>query len=72
MVAGVRLGASFESMTPVTLFQTRRRQQISSQDVFSYAVSQEGNKFLFNTLLDQRETPPLSIVLNWETEMENR
>jgi eukaryotic-like serine/threonine-protein kinase len=69
MAAGVKLGASFESTTPVALFQTRRRQKISSQDVFSYAVSQEGNRFLFNTLLDQRETPPLSIVLNWEAEM---
>jgi eukaryotic-like serine/threonine-protein kinase len=69
MAAGVKLGASFESTTPVALFQTRRRQKISSQDVFSYAVNEDGNSFLFNTLLDQRETPPLSIVLNWEAEM---
>jgi len=72
MVAGVKLGTSFESMTPVALFQTRRRQEISSQDVFSYTVSQDGSKFLFNTLLEQREAPPLSIVLNWEAELENQ
>ena len=72
MAAGVKLGTSFESMTPGALFQTRRRQEISSQDVFSYTVSQDGSKFLFNTLLEQREAPPLSIVLNWEAEMENQ
>jgi serine/threonine protein kinase len=71
MAASVKLGASFEAMTPVALFQTRRRQKISSQDVFTYAVGEGGNKFLFNTLVDQRESPPLSIIRNWNVEMEN-
>jgi hypothetical protein len=70
MAASVKLGASFEAMTPVALFQTRRRQKISSQDVFTYAVGEGGNKFLFNTLVDQRESPPLSIIRNWNAEME--
>ncbi len=70
MAAPVKMGASFESMTPVPLFQTRRRQKISSQDVFTYAVSADGNKFLFNTLVDQKEAPPLSIVMNWNLGLE--
>jgi eukaryotic-like serine/threonine-protein kinase len=70
MATNVKLGASFESMMPVPLFQTRRRQKISSQDIFTYAISEDGNKFLFNTLMDQRETPPLSIIRNWNAELE--
>jgi eukaryotic-like serine/threonine-protein kinase len=70
MATTVKLGASFESMMPVPLFQTRRRQKISSQDIFTYAISEDGNKFLFNTLMDQRETPPLSIIRNWNAELE--
>jgi Tol biopolymer transport system component len=70
MAASVKLGAKFEAQTPVELFQTRRRQKISSQDVFTYAVSADGNKFLFNTLVDQKETPPLSIIRNWNAEAE--
>lgn len=70
MASNVKLGASFEAMTPVALFQTRRRQKISSQDVFTYAVTGDGNKFLFNTLMDQREAPPLSIIRNWNAEAE--
>jgi Tol biopolymer transport system component len=70
MAAAVKTGTSFESMTPVALFQTRRRQKISSQDVFTYAVSADGSKFLFNTLVDQKEAPPLSIIRNWNAEGE--
>ncbi|HEY1481253.1 MAG TPA: protein kinase [Candidatus Acidoferrum sp.] len=70
MAASVKLGTGFEAMTPVALFQTRRRQKISSQDVFTYAVSADGNNFLFNTLMDQREAPPLSVIQNWKGEIE--
>lgn len=70
MVTNVKLGTSFESMMPVPLFQTRRRQKISSQDIFTYAISEDGNKFLFNTLMDQREAPPLSIIKNWNADLE--
>jgi len=70
MAASVKLGASFEAMTPVPLFQTRGRQKISSQDVFTYAVGEGGNKFLFNTLMDQREAPLLSIIRNWTADIE--
>jgi Tol biopolymer transport system component len=70
MSANVKMGSSFEAMTPIPLFQTRRRQKISSQDVFTYSVSKDGNKFLFNTLMEQREAPPLSIVHSWNAELE--
>jgi hypothetical protein len=44
--------------------------KISSQDVFTYAVGEGGNKFLFNTLMDQREAPPLSTIRNWTADIE--
>jgi Tol biopolymer transport system component len=70
MASSVKLGAGFEATAPTPLFQTRRRQKISSQDVFTYAVTENGNKFLFNTLMDQREVPPLSIIRNWNAALE--
>jgi hypothetical protein len=66
----VKLGATFEETAPVPLFQTRRRQKISSQDAFTYAVAQNGTKFLFNTLMDQNEVPPLTIIRNWNVNLE--
>ncbi len=70
MSAKVNLGSSFEAMTPVALFQSRRRQKISSQDVFTYAVSNDGDRFLFNTIVDRRQATPLWIMQNWALQME--
>ena len=70
MAAPVTSGASFEAGPPVALFQTHRRQPMSSQDTFSYDVSQDGQRFLVATRLDEANAAPLSIVLNWASAME--
>ena len=70
MAVSVKLGTNFEAMAPVALFQTRRRQKISSQDIYTYTVTGDGQKFLFNTQMEQREAAPLSIIRNWTAELE--
>jgi eukaryotic-like serine/threonine-protein kinase len=70
MAVPVSIGASFEAGTPVALFQTHRRQPMSSQDLFSYDVSSDGQRFLIATKLDEPNTAPLSVVLNWTSETE--
>jgi len=65
----VTTAASFEAGAPVTLFQTHRRQAVSAQDVFSYDVSGDGQKFLILTKIDEGNPAPLSVVLNWASEM---
>ncbi len=70
MAAPVRLGISFEAGPPAVLFQTHLRQPISAQDVFSYDVTGDGQRFLINTKVDEPNASPLSIVLNWASEME--
>jgi len=71
MAAEVKTGSSFEAKDPVALFQTRSRQRISSQDMFSYSVSRDGNRFLINTIVDEPNAAPFSITLNWAAELEN-
>ena len=61
---------NFESGTPVALFQTHLRQPISAMDVVSYDVSPDGQKFLINTKMEDPNTAPLSVLLNWTAEME--
>ncbi len=63
-------GASFVTGSPVALFQTHRRQPVSAQDVFSYDVSGDGQRFLIITKVDQANAAPLSITLNWSSELE--
>jgi Tol biopolymer transport system component len=70
MAVPVRLGTSFEAGSPLVLFQTHLRQPISAQDVFSYDVTGDGQRFLVNTKVDEPNAAPLSIILNWASEME--
>jgi eukaryotic-like serine/threonine-protein kinase len=70
MAVAVKTGESFEASSPVALFQTHRRQPISTLDVFSYDVSGDGQRFLVITKQDEAHAAPLSIHLNWASEME--
>jgi Tol biopolymer transport system component len=70
MAVPMKIGTTFEAGTPVALFQTHASQLISSQDVFSYDVAADGQRFLINTKVDEPNTAPLSIILNWASEME--
>jgi hypothetical protein len=66
----VKAAGNFEAGAPVTLFQTHTRQPISMMDAFTYDVSSHGQKFLINTRMDETNAAPLSIILNWASEME--
>jgi Tol biopolymer transport system component len=70
MTVAVKTGASFEADSPVALFQTHRRQPVSAQDFFSYDVSADGQRFLIATKSDEANAAPLSVLLNWASDME--
>jgi len=70
MAAAVTTGASFKAGSPVVLFQTHRRLPVSSQDDFSYDVSGDGQRFLIATKVDEANAAPLSVLLNWASQME--
>ncbi len=69
MAVEVKTSGSFEARQPVVLFQMRSRQRISSQDVFTYNINRNGDRFLVNAIVDEPNVPPLSIVLNWSAEL---
>jgi len=60
----------FDAGTPIALFETHRRQPISSQDVFSYDTSKDGNQFLIADKSEKVGAAPLSVYLNWTRELE--
>jgi Tol biopolymer transport system component len=70
MAAEVKTGAGFEAGFPSVLFVTHPRQPISAMDFFSYDVTPDGQKFLVNTKVDSSNSAPLSVILNWSSEME--
>jgi hypothetical protein len=70
MAVSVRAGGNFEAGSPVTLFKAHLRQPISVLDRVSYDVTADGQRFLINTKVDEPNAAPLSVILNWATEME--
>ena len=66
----VKADNNFEAGSPTTLFQTHLRQPISALDIVSYDVTANGQKFLVNTKVDEANAAPLSVILNWASEME--
>jgi Tol biopolymer transport system component/tRNA A-37 threonylcarbamoyl transferase component Bud32 len=70
MAVTVTTGASFKAGSPAALFQTHRRRPLSFLDVFSYDVSGDGQRFLIATKVDEANAAPLSVLLNWASEIE--
>ncbi|HKV77254.1 MAG TPA: protein kinase [Candidatus Sulfotelmatobacter sp.] len=70
MAVPVRASGVFEAGTPVALFQTHLRQPISALDHVSYDVTADGQKFLLNSKSSFVNTAPVSVILNWISEME--
>jgi serine/threonine protein kinase/WD40 repeat protein len=65
MAVDVKEGAAFEAEVARPLFQIRRREHISSSDLFSYDVSADGQRFLVNTDVGETTSPLLTVVVNW-------
>jgi hypothetical protein len=70
MAVPVKTDPSFEAGSPVALFQAHRRQPVSAQDMFSYDVTSDGQRFLVATRIDEANPAPLTIYLNWAAELE--
>lgn len=66
MAVPVRTGSKFEFQSPVPLFATRAHEPITAEEFFTYDVSADGQRFLVNTSVEQHESRPADIILNWE------
>ena len=57
---------TFATGTPSPLFQIHGRAPISSTDVFTYDVANDGKRFLVNRYVRPEHVAPLTILLNAE------
>ena len=69
MAVSVDTKNEFDSGTPATLFQTNPREQIATTEQVVYDVRHDGQRFLVNTKYDHGSAHPMSVILNWQTEM---
>jgi eukaryotic-like serine/threonine-protein kinase len=68
MSVPVKTGSNFDAGTPTVLFQANPREMFATSELFSYDVSNDGQKFLINTQL-KTEMTPMSVVLNWNAKL---
>ena len=72
MAVEVKIGPSFEAGTAAPLFQIRRRQPVSSVDLFSYDVAADGQRFLVNADTGESTSAPLTAIINWTAGLKTR
>lgn len=65
----VNTQGAFSSGNPTPLFQSPLRAQVSSTDLFTYAVTKDGQRFLINRYVKPQQVSPLRIVLNATAEL---
>jgi Tol biopolymer transport system component len=69
MAASLDTKTEFESGTPTVLFQTDPRERVATTEVIIYDVSRDGQRFLANTNYNNGSAHPISVLLNWKSEM---
>jgi hypothetical protein len=55
---------SFATGNPTPLFQIHGRAVISSTDIFTYDVAQDGQRFLLNRYIKPNHVTPLTVILH--------
>jgi hypothetical protein len=70
MAAPVKTGPSFEPGVPAPLFELNVPPVAGVGFGWSYDIAPDG-RFLVNTVVD-RSSPPLTVVVNWLTEIGRR
>jgi protease II len=69
MSVDVKAGAGFEAALPVVLFETRSQTVAMASSRNHYVVSDDGQRFLVNTIVDRVNHAPIQVVLNWTAAM---
>ena len=62
MAVDVKLGSTFETSAPKTLFQT---QVVRHEAPNRYVVTGDGQRFLVNSPVGEVSQTPITVVLNW-------
>jgi hypothetical protein len=61
-------GKSIEPGVPTALFETRIGGAVQGSYKQQYVVSADGQRFLMNTVVGERSSSPVTVILNWHPE----
>ncbi len=71
MAVSVDTKHEFQSGTPAVLFQADPREQVATTEQVVYDVSRDGQRFLVNSKYNNGSAHPMSVILNWKSELKN-
>lgn len=69
MAVPINSGTTFDPGRPAVLFQTSVPQTGLTDDRNNYTPTQDGQRFIVNSLVDAANAQPLTVVLNWAADM---
>lgn len=72
MVADVIPGSTFQFRPPRSLFPVRLAQSVFTQSHSGYFAFSGGQKFLINQLVGTTDSPPVTAIANWTSELKNK
>ncbi|MFN2516925.1 MAG: TolB family protein, partial [Pyrinomonadaceae bacterium] len=67
MAVDIKLGTTFEAGVPKALFGTRVLTLTEFRN--HYVVNANGQRFLINSTIEETETTPISVVVNWTADL---
>jgi Tol biopolymer transport system component len=65
MSVELKSSSGFEAGLPASLFQTRSQTVAIGSSRAHYAVTNDGQKFLVNSIVERANLSPIQVVLNW-------
>lgn len=68
MAVEVKIEGTFEAGVPKPLFEILTPAEGGSFPI-SYAAAADGQRFLVRTAVEQANTPPINVIMNWAAEI---
>jgi eukaryotic-like serine/threonine-protein kinase len=69
MAVSVKARSTFEFNAPEPLFETHAHEAVTAEEFFTYDVSADGQRFLFNANSQQTDPRTVDIILNWSSQL---
>jgi eukaryotic-like serine/threonine-protein kinase len=69
MAVPISPGTNFDPGAPGLLFRANSRELVATSEQWTYDVTKDGQHFLIDTKAKNAEVQPMTVILNWPSEL---
>jgi len=69
MAVPISPGTNFDPGVPGLLFRANSRELVATSEQWTYDVTKDGQHFLIDTKAKNLEVQPMTVILNWPSEL---